>query len=190
MFDTERFVDDCKAACAAGPGHEPVQALLQRAMADPAAVVRALGEPVQAGLQTLYHAPDLTILSITWGPGMHLMPHDHGGIWAVIGIFGGREDNIFWRRVPDAPDGRIEAAGAKALAAGDVAPLGPDIIHSVSNPLSHRLTGSIHVYGGDFFSDRRRQWDAERLVEAPFDIDTTRRAFAASNRLAALPRGD
>ena len=42
------------------------------------------------------------------------MPHDHR-MWAVIGVYTGREDNIFWRHVPDAQGGLIEAAGAKSL---------------------------------------------------------------------------
>ena len=43
---------------------------------------------------------------------MTIMPHNHE-MWAVIGIYTGREDNMFWRRVEGAPDGHIEAAGAK-----------------------------------------------------------------------------
>jgi predicted metal-dependent enzyme (double-stranded beta helix superfamily) len=42
------------------------------------------------------------------------LPLNHG-MWAVIGIYTGREDNIFWRRPADVPGGRIEAAGARAL---------------------------------------------------------------------------
>jgi predicted metal-dependent enzyme (double-stranded beta helix superfamily) len=79
---------------------------------------------------------------------MTIMPHNHS-MWAVIGIYKGREDNIFWRRLPDG-SGKVEAAGAGALCVGDATPLGHDIIHSVTNPIP-RLTGAIHVYGGDFF---------------------------------------
>jgi len=87
----------------------------------------------------------------------------------VIGVYGGREDNIFWRRVKDAPDGQIEAAGAKALSTGDVAPLGSNIIHSVTNPVA-KLTGAIHVYGGAFFEVERSEWDVEHLTEQPYDM--------------------
>ncbi len=112
---------------------------------------------------------------------MSQIPHNHK-MWAVIGIYTGREDNIFWRRLPDATDGRIEAAGAKALSERDAVPLGHDIIHSVLNPIN-RLTGAIHVYGGDFFAIPRSEWEPERLVEQPFDIDRTRALFEESNRL-------
>ena len=45
---------------------------------------------------------------------MTIMPHNHR-MWAVIGVYTGREDNIFWRRLPGAGRGMIEAAGAKSL---------------------------------------------------------------------------
>jgi len=86
----------------------------------------------------------------------------------VIGIYTGREDNIFWRRIPEVA-GKIEAAGAKSLGPGDAEPLGRDIIHTVTNPLS-RLTGAIHVYGGDFYAASRSEWDPETLVERPYDM--------------------
>jgi predicted metal-dependent enzyme (double-stranded beta helix superfamily) len=112
---------------------------------------------------------------------MTVMPHNHN-MWAVIGIYTGREDNILWRRRPDAPSSRIEAAGAKALGEGDTLPLGRDIIHSVTNPIG-RLTGAIHVYGGDFFGVPRSEWDPERLVEQPGDVQRTLQLFEESNRL-------
>src|SRR4029450_8842764 len=97
----------------------------------------ALGEPTRAGIERLHHAPDLTILNVVWAPHMTLMPHDHR-MWAVIGMYAGREDNISWRRAGDRAE-RIEAAGPRALSTGEVTSLGPDIIHSVTNPIP-RLT--------------------------------------------------
>jgi predicted metal-dependent enzyme (double-stranded beta helix superfamily) len=97
-------------------------------------------------------------------------------MWAVIGIYTGREDNIFWRRIADRPS-RVEAAGAKALGEGDVVPLSRDVIHSVTNPIP-RLTGAIHVYGGDFFDPADRlEWNPETLREEPFDIERAKRRF-------------
>jgi predicted metal-dependent enzyme (double-stranded beta helix superfamily) len=114
---------------------------------------------------------------------MTVMPHNHN-MWAIIAIYTGREDNILWRRVPDDPSGRIEAAGAKALSERDALPLGRDIIHSVTNPIE-RLTGAVHVYGGDFFAVPRSEWDPERLVEQTGDVQRTLRLFEESNRLYA-----
>ncbi len=64
----------------------------------------------------------------------------------------------------------------------DAEPLGRDIIHSVLNPVD-RLTGAIHLYGGDFFETPRLEWDPETRHERPFDIERTRGYFERSNAL-------
>ena len=68
MFDIERFVDECRAALAADRGGgRAMREVVARAVSDPAALVRALGEPERAGLNVLHHAPDLTVLNLVWG---------------------------------------------------------------------------------------------------------------------------
>jgi len=178
MFDLERFIEECRAALAADSSHRLVREVVARAVSEPGAVLKGLGEPGRAEIQKLYHARDLTILNVIWGPMMTVMPHDHQ-MWAVIGIYSGREDNIFWRRLPDG-SGRVEAAGARALCVGDAEPLGHNIIHSVLNPIP-RLTGAIHVYGGDFFAAERSEWDSETLTEGRYDAERTMRRFEQSN---------
>ena len=71
-----------------------------------------MGEPRRSELQTLHRSADLTILNVIWAPRMTIMPHNHT-MWAVIGIYTGREDNIFWRRLAQAPGGLVEAAGPR-----------------------------------------------------------------------------
>jgi len=187
MFEIERFVADCREAFAAEPNHKPVREVLARAVSDPAAVLRTLGEPKRAEIRKMFHSPSLTIINVVWAPSMMVMPHNHQ-MWAVIGIYTGREDNIFWRRVPEAP-GRIEAAGARALCEKDAVPLGSDIIHSVINP-ADRLTGAIHIYGGDFFAAERSEWDSMTLDEHRSDGEQTRRMFEKANaRYEASLRG-
>ncbi len=176
MFDIDRFVDDCRNALAENDSHKSVRELLARAVSEPGDVLKALGEPSEAGLLKLHHSDDLTILNVVWAPMMTLMPHNHN-MWAVIGIYTGREDNIFWRRTEDE---RIEAAGASAMSVRDVHPLGKDIIHSVTNPIA-RLTGALHIYGGDFFVEKRSEWDPETLSERPYDVEKNMRLFQEAN---------
>ena len=178
MFDLEQFTADCRAALKADSSHKAVREVVARAVADPASVLKGLGEPRRAEVQKLYHAPDLTILNVIWAPMMTVMPHNHN-MWAIIGIYSGREDNMFWRRLPEG-NGRIEAAGARALCVGDAEPLGHNIIHSVTNPIP-RLTGAIHVYGGDFFAAHRSEWDAETLMEGRYDGERAMRRFEEAN---------
>jgi predicted metal-dependent enzyme (double-stranded beta helix superfamily) len=142
-------------------------------------VLHALGEPTRAGITPLHRSASLTILNVVWAPRMAVTPHDHQ-TWATIGIYTGREDNIFWRRLRDAPDGKIEAAGARALGVGDAVPLGRDVVHSVLNPIP-RFTGALHVYGGDFFAIARSEWDAEQLTEQPYSVERTLRTFEEAN---------
>jgi predicted metal-dependent enzyme (double-stranded beta helix superfamily) len=180
MFDLERFKADCNGALAEAATLQAVREVVARAVEDPGAVEKAIGEPQRAQVQILHRADDLTILNVVWGPRMTVMPHNHE-MWAVIGIYSGREDNILWRRLPGDAGRRIEAAGAKALGERDAFPLGRDIIHSVTNPIG-RLTGAIHVYGGDFFGVPRSEWDPERLTEQPYDVQKALQLFEESNR--------
>ena len=97
MFEKDRFIEECRAALKEGNAQAAIRELVTRAVSDPAQVIRALGEPKRSGVETIYKADDLTILNLCWGPRMVFKPHDHR-MWAVIGIYGGREENIFYRR--------------------------------------------------------------------------------------------
>jgi hypothetical protein len=50
----------------------------------------------------------------------------------------------------------------------------------VTNPLA-RLTGAIHVYGGDFYAVARSEWDPETLLERAYDMEKNLRLFAEAN---------
>jgi len=178
-FDLDQFISDCKTAVSKDPSRTCVREVVAQAVSDQAAVLKAFGEPKRGEIQKLYQSPDLTILHVIWAPWMTLLPHNHQ-MWAVIGIYTGREDNIFWRRVPGGR--QLEAAGARALCEKDAVPLGRDIIHSVTNPIP-RLTGAIHVYGGDFFGVPRSEWDPETLLEGRCDGDKMQRRFEEANAL-------
>ena len=180
MFDVDQFIFDCKDALRRDQSQTSVREVVARAVASPAALLRALGEPQKAEMQTLYRADNLTILNVIWAPWMTLLPHNHQ-MWAVIGIYTGREDNIFWRRVQEDGGTKVEAAGAKALVATDALQLGHDIIHSVTNPIPW-FTGAIHVYGGDFFGPvGRSECNAETLLEQSCDGARMARRFEDAN---------
>ena len=116
MFDLDRFFADCRDAVTADPSHRLVREVVARVVSEPDAVLAALGEPERAGINVIYRAPNLTVLNVIWGPGMTIMPHDHR-MWAVIGVYTGREDNIYWRRLPADADREIEAAARARCAA-------------------------------------------------------------------------
>jgi predicted metal-dependent enzyme (double-stranded beta helix superfamily) len=174
-FEADRFIEDCRNANREQDGQAAVREVMKRAMETPDAVMHALGEPTKGGIETLYRSAELTILNIVWSPLMQLLPHEHN-MWALIGIYTGREDNLFW----DKNDGGIAAARAASLSKGDVVSLPKDVIHSVANPIE-AFTGAIHIYGGDFFSVARSEWDPDTLEERAWNLDEAVRLFEASN---------
>ncbi|MDQ1438377.1 MAG: hypothetical protein QOK43_2006 [Acidimicrobiaceae bacterium] len=189
MFDVEEFVSECRAALREQQAPLAVKELLKRALSNPSAIDEALGVSNKGGIVPLHQSDDLTVLQIVWPPAVTLFPHDHQ-MWAVNGIYGGEEENTFYRRSPDG----LVRSGGKDLDAGDVVVLGRDAIHSVANP-RRTYTAAIHVYGGDFFGTPRSEWDPDTLVEQPFDVAHLVQVLAeaeaeAATRAAAIRTGD
>lgn len=177
-LDLDRFIADCIAANQETEGQNAIKEVLKAACSKPKDMLAALGEPNKAGIHVLHASETLTIFNASWTPQMNLLPHSHL-MWALIGIYTGREDNIMWQR--DHDGGSIKAYGAEALFEGDVAALPDDVIHSVTNPL-RRFTGGLHIYGGDFFHTTRSQWDPETLSEEPSDGPAIKAMFANENQ--------
>jgi predicted metal-dependent enzyme (double-stranded beta helix superfamily) len=126
----------------------------------------------------LHHTPELTIIDVVWAPGMVLFPHDHR-MWAAIAVYTGREDNEFFRRPVEGRRGLVSSNG-RTIETSDVALLGADTIHLVTNP-GATPTGAIHVYGGDFVNQPRSQWLPPDLDEEPYDNGVVAKTFAAAN---------
>jgi predicted metal-dependent enzyme (double-stranded beta helix superfamily) len=182
-LDVDAFVADCLAAAAED---EPVAALrevVQRAVADPAAVERSLGTSVSMRTVLLHRSPGLTVHHLVMPPGYATGIHDHR-MPAVIGTWGGYEDNAFYRR---RGGGALEPAGGTRSVPGDVLVLGDEAIHEVSAP-STRWTAGLHVYLGDLRAAVRSQWPQPPDREEPYDGEAVVRqwqeALAASGMWA------
>jgi len=161
-LDVDALIEDLDVASREHDAVLAVRDVLDRALADPGAVEAAL-PPERAELTPLHRSDHLTVLKVVWAPKMWIDPHDHL-MWAAIGIYSGREDNVFYRRSSDDAAGHIVESGGRELETSDIALLGDDVIHGVVNPTS-AFTGAIHVYGGDLIGTPRRSWDTDRLVE-------------------------
>jgi predicted metal-dependent enzyme (double-stranded beta helix superfamily) len=175
MLNLDHFTAECRAALTQPTPQLVIKEILARAVSGPSEVEAALGTPRRAQIATLHHDRDLTIINVVWAPGMVIYPHDHR-MWALIGLYGGREDNTFYRRSPEG----LQAAGGKQLETGDTALLGESVIHAVANPL-RVFTGAIHIYGGDFFGTPRSDWDPDTLQERPYDIERARKVMVDAN---------
>lgn len=174
MFDVDQFVADCVEARRESDSLVAVKEVLDRALSRSGDIANAL-PATAAEFVPLYTSPDISVFKFVWGPAMFVPPHDHL-MWAVSGIYGGEEDNVFYRRTPA---GIVRSGGRRVGAAGS-AMLGADAIHAVTNPSSRACTGSIHIYGGDYLGKQRSIWDPDTLEERPADGDTIRRMFEAA----------
>jgi predicted metal-dependent enzyme (double-stranded beta helix superfamily) len=178
VLDVREFVAECRSCLEQTEPRLAVSELLERTV-DPTSQCAEALPATRAELTTLHHSPELTILNVVWAPGMSIWPHDHS-MWAAIAIYTGQEDNTFFRRV----DGSLEPRRTRELSTTDVVLLGDDVIHAVHNPLGE-CTGSIHVYGGDFFNRDVSQWEPDTLQKAG-DVGPPWRVFEEANERLGL----
>ena len=180
MFDIDSFLADLADTIDETDPRPAAKEVVDRAMRAPHAIADAIS-PTEGGITMLCNRRELTVISVAWAPGMQVMPHDHR-MWAIIGIYAGAEANRFFTR---GEDGTLVARPGRLLETGDVCVLGSDTIHAVSNPAG-RITGAIHVYGGDFVNEPRSQWGPGDLVERPYDMTDIQRQFHEANVAAGL----
>lgn len=178
MFDREEFVDECRRALAEKESQLAVRDIVGRAVGDPAAIEAAFGNADSWRIDIVHHDDDLTILHFVWPPTLELFPHEHK-MWSTVGIYGGIEENTYYRRSGET----VEVSGHARGEVGDVLLLGTDGIHSVENP-TRQWTAALHVYGGDFFANPRLQWDRDSGESEPFSLDNSRRLLAATEQRA------
>jgi predicted metal-dependent enzyme (double-stranded beta helix superfamily) len=163
VFDVDAFVAECQTALAEPQPMLAIKEILDRAVAEPDAVATALhAEP---GVAVLQRNADLTVISVVIPPGLpQTLPHDHR-MWALVGIYGGQEDNQFFRRA----DGGLVESGGRSLRVSDTLAMGDDTIHAIRNPLDHSALAAIHVYGGDLIGAERSMWTRPGYDEQAYD---------------------
>ena len=171
MFQVDDFLSDCVVASTAPEPRLALKEVLERAVRQPGQIAQQL-PATRAEVVPLHVSDRLSVLKVVWAPGMRFRPHNHL-MWAAIGLYGGQEDNTFYRRA-----GRgIVASGGRELQTGDVVLLGDDTIHAVENP-RQAFTGAIHVYGGDITArPGRSEWEEATQVEVDYDFERIRRYF-------------
>jgi predicted metal-dependent enzyme (double-stranded beta helix superfamily) len=177
MFAIDDFLARCGDAVDAPHPALAVREVMERAMRERSQVAAAFGPSSRAELTPLHASDDLVVLHAVWAPGMRFPPHDHR-TWAVIGIYGGDEDNAFYRR----SDNGIAEAGGRTVREGEVVVLGPEVIHAVTNPRTQSFTGAIHVYGGPYLTAPRSMWEGPELVEGPVSFAASQQLFEDANR--------
>lgn len=178
-----KLVERCRAAGAERGQRSAVRDLVEGLLATHGATLRDR-TPARTVFETLHRSPELTVQHIVLPPEAAAAPHEHQ-MWAVVGVFSGREENTLFER---SADGGLRRVRDVTLDAGDVLALDERAIHAIRNPGDGYL-GAIHVYGGDLFAVTRSEWDA---TGAEHVLDTARQAATAlevRKREDALGRG-
>ncbi len=164
-FELDRFISHCKEAVDQPGPAEAVLALMREALSDVAGVREALQSMLGGSLSNapLFRSSELLILNTVLVPGLVTPPHDHA-TWAVIGVYGGREDNRFYRKSTSG----LEEIARKELRVGGSIFLDPGVIHAVANPLAVP-TLALHVYGADLLTAPRSMWHPHTLEACDYD---------------------
>ncbi|HKU98419.1 MAG TPA: autotransporter [Vineibacter sp.] len=152
-------------ARAAARGADPVgglKAILERYLARTPDIEAALPTPLPD--EALLHAgAELTVFHIRLPPGIQYPPHEHGMV-ALLGLYRGRETNLFYRR--DA--GALIAAGEIEYRAPAVVALPATAIHAVCNR-DATPSAAIHLYLGDLTQQARSMWHPDLSGERPYE---------------------
>jgi len=163
MFDVDAFIAECLEATSEAIPQLAIKEILERTVAAPSDV--ASGLAAKPGVAVLYRDPNLTIASVVVPAGApRSLPHDHR-MWALVGIYGGQEDNQFFRRA----DTGLEERGGRSLRVSDTLAMGAETIHAIENPLANSSLAAIHVYGGDLIAATRSMWTLPDYDEAPYE---------------------
>ena len=152
-FDLDMFIGSCVAA----RGEiDPVGALsevVERAIHDPGALDDAFPIPVDPSDDgVLFSSADLFIVQGVFPREFVNGIHDHT-VGAIIGVWGGYEDNHLFRRTATG----IEPTEVRRVHAGEALVLDAEAIHDVHAP-SRTWSAALHVYLGDITTLDRNSW--------------------------------
>ncbi|SDR57099.1 Predicted metal-dependent enzyme of the double-stranded beta helix superfamily [Rhizobiales bacterium GAS113] len=164
-FSLDRFVGEIRGSVRSAAPIEQTKALLEGLMADPDAIEAGL--PTISEDETLLHVESgFTIFHIRLPPGVRYPPHEHG-IIALLGLYRGRETNLFFRRT-----GRgLEQIGQKEYVSPTVAMLPADAIHAVCNQ-GEAAGAALHIYLGNLLEQERSMWHPDLVGERRYDQET------------------
>lgn len=142
-----------------------------------------LGRTPSVEPNTLFCSRELTVQRIAWPGGSASPPHEHR-MWAVVGVYAGREVNTVF----DREGGRIAPSRTVAVEAGRVFSLPATAVHAVHNP-ERRWTAGLHVYGGDIVNVARSSWLPDGTEAPQSEVTEQRRAMVQAMRDLAVDLG-
>lgn len=181
-FDPDEFVAACTRAAQDSDPVGGVRDVVDAAIRLGSAIDVALGPSRSIGPDTLFRSPDLTVQRISWPGGSAAAPHEHR-MWAVVGVYAGRELNTLYQR----EGSTVVEDRVVPVETGEVFVLGPDAVHTVANP-DRRWTAGLHVYGGDIVGVERSAWLPDGTAISQSESSAQRRAMVLAMRQLAADR--
>ncbi len=167
MFNLDTFVVQCQDALRESNAAAVVEALVKQAITDPEGLRAAFASTSTAKTieeAAVFRSDTLTVLDVSNSPGLKTPAHNHC-MWAVIGVYDGEEQNVFYKVTADG----LDQTGERLLREGDVVVLDANTIHAIANPLD-RKSYAIHVYGGDIVTRKGRSiWNPKTQAREPYD---------------------
>jgi predicted metal-dependent enzyme (double-stranded beta helix superfamily) len=153
-----KLAQQCRGCINGGGGATDIRELVRQSLSELVEV------PEQQEIDRIvYRSSDLLVVSLAQPSFGNTPIHSHG-IWCVIGVAKGQEDNAFYTRASDG----LRQISRITLRAGDSIALEPDVIHKIRNPHGNK-SQVIHIYGGDLLSASRSMWNPHTGEESPLD---------------------
>jgi predicted metal-dependent enzyme (double-stranded beta helix superfamily) len=162
MFDPASFVRFCQNVLHAPDAIAIIHSELLRIVATPAEIPPpARGKPEA---WRIHRSSTLTILHTAYPRSTRTPPHNHG-MWAIVSVYRGREDNVTYKRAGTG----LSPLDTGSIGVGEAVRLEPEVIHDLST-CAEEPTCSIHVYGGDLYdSSNRSMWVPPSCQESRYD---------------------
>ena len=164
------FVSHCIEAASGADAPEAVASVVRRAVADET-FLASLAARKADGLAddgTLYRSSALTVLPADVPVGVLAPQHDHR-MWAVVGVYAGREHNVLYART----DAGLREKSRVVVGPGEVVVLPADVVHTIANE-GPDVLHAVHVYGGDLIGAVRSVWNRDTGAESALDWDALR----------------
>ena len=160
-FSIEKFISEAREAAQSSEPTRAIRRLLKKALENPGEIADA--NPLENDEKDvlLFEDDSVSVWITRFVPDIVIPPHEHK-MNAFIGVFQGREKNIFFKRQSDG----LKYTGSKVLATGQVLSIGGDGIHSVVAD-GNEPCCSLHVYTGPLSKTERSifDWDSGSPIE-------------------------
>ena len=180
-FDADEFVHACLACLQESDPLAAVTEVVARAVSDPAALAAAFPVPIDPDDDGIIHrSADLYVTQVVFPKGFRTGVHDHT-IPAVIGVWGGYEDN----RVYPTRDGKLLEGRVHRVEPGQVLTLGADDAHDVHAP-DGSWSAAVHVYLGDLIALDRGLWTSLDGERGRYDGDEQERRWTEAAKATGL----